>query len=74
MARMSPEQLDAFLGEVRISMLTSVYADGRPTAVPVWYEWSGGKALVFTNANSEKVARIQANSRVALSVAEPLGA
>ena len=49
-------------------------ADGRPTAVPVWYEWSGGKASVFTSAGSEKIGRIKENPNVALSVAEPVGA
>jgi PPOX class probable F420-dependent enzyme len=71
---MNNEQLSAFLAEPRIASLISVYGDGSPTAVPVWFEWSGGKALIFTSAGSEKVARIQANSHVALSVAEGVGA
>ncbi len=73
MAKMNAEQLDAFLAKPRIAMLTSVYADGRPTAVPVWFEWNGGKALVFTSESSEKIARIKANNKVALSVAEGVG-
>lgn len=73
MAKMGQSQLDAFLAEPRIAMLTTVYADGRPTAIPVWFEWNDGKALVFTNEGSEKIARIKANGRVALSVAEAVG-
>ena len=74
MARMSLDQIHSFLAEPRIATLTSIYADGRPTAVPVWFEWNDGKALVFTSAGSEKVARIRANRQVALSVAEAVGA
>ncbi len=73
MAKMDAGQLDAFLAEPRIAMLTTLYSDGRPTAVPVWFEWADGKALVFTNGSSEKVARIKADGRVALSVAEAVG-
>lgn len=73
MAQMTPAQRDAFLDQPRIATLISLTASGRPTAVPVWYEWDGAVARVFTYGTSEKVGRISADPRVALTVAEPVG-
>jgi PPOX class probable F420-dependent enzyme len=73
MAAMTTEQRDAFLREARIATFISLYADGAPAAVPVWFEWDGGRARLFTGRRSEKIRRLQANPRVALSVAEPVG-
>ena len=74
MTQMSAEQIDTFLQVTRIATLVSLHADGAPTAVPVWFEWDGRKARVFTDVGSEKVRRIRADGRVSLSVAEPVGA
>ncbi|HZQ34908.1 MAG TPA: TIGR03618 family F420-dependent PPOX class oxidoreductase [Dehalococcoidia bacterium] len=73
MAAMTTEQRDAFLRESRIATFVSLYADGAPAAVPVWFEWDGERARLFTGRGSEKVRRLQANPHVALSVAEPVG-
>lgn len=72
MARMSDEQRDSFLTRPRIASLATV-GGGAPTVVPVWYEWDGSAARIFTTRDSPKVARILADPRVALSVAEPAG-
>ncbi|MBI5948190.1 MAG: TIGR03618 family F420-dependent PPOX class oxidoreductase [Chloroflexi bacterium] len=71
--KMTPAQVDAFLGETRIAKLVTLYADGRPTSVPVWFEWDGAAARLFTSVDSEKVGRIRADPRVCLSVEEPAG-
>jgi PPOX class probable F420-dependent enzyme len=73
MAGMSPEQRDAFLGQPRIATLVTLYADGSPTAAPVWYEWDGERARIFTSGTSEKMRRIRRDPRVCLSVEEPAG-
>jgi PPOX class probable F420-dependent enzyme len=73
MPPMTPEQRDAFLKQTRIAKLVTLYSDGSPTAVPVWYEWDGECARVFTGRHSEKVRRIHADPRVALTVEEPVG-
>jgi PPOX class probable F420-dependent enzyme len=72
-AQMTTEQRDAFLQQPRIATFISLNPDGSPTAVPVWYEWDGAVARIFTSRNSEKIRRITADPRVALTVAEPLG-
>ncbi len=73
MARMSNTQRDTFLQAPRIATLVTLDDGGAPTAVPVWYEWDGARARLFTDRGSAKVARIQADARVSLSVAEPVG-
>lgn len=73
MARMTPERLDAFLRETRIAKLATLNADGSPNVVPVWFEWTGTDALVFTSETSSKMARIRRDPRLALSVEEPVG-
>ena len=73
MAQMSVAQRDTFLHQPRIATLVTLYADGTPTAVPVWYEWDGEQARVFTSRDSEKVRRLRAEPRVCLTVAEPVG-
>lgn len=73
MARMTPEQHDAFLRDTRIAKLVTLYADGSPTVVPIWYEWDGEHARMFTSRGSEKVRRITSDPRVCLSVEEGVG-
>src|SRR5438552_4181764 len=73
MAQMTPEQRDAFLARPRIAKLVTLYADGSPTAVPVWFEWDGGQARIFTGRTSEKARRIRADPRVCLTVDVSVG-
>jgi PPOX class probable F420-dependent enzyme len=70
---MTTAQRDAFLQQARIATFISLNPDGSPTAVPVWYEWDGAYARIFTSRTSEKIRRITADPRVALTVAEPVG-
>jgi len=73
MARMSQKQLDEYLRAPRIAKLVTLYPDGAPTVVPVWYEWDGEEARIFTGRGSAKVERIRNDNRVALCVEEPTG-
>lgn len=73
MAEMTPSQRDDFLRETRIAKLATLNADGSPTIVPVWYDWDGAAATIFTGRHSPKMRRIQRDPRVALSVEEPVG-
>lgn len=73
MTEMQPEALTTFLNETRIAKLAYLQPSGAPTIVPVWFEWDGTVARVFTSAGSRKAKRIAAEPRVALSVEEPVG-
>jgi PPOX class probable F420-dependent enzyme len=73
MASMSSAEVDAFLKETRIGKLAYLATGGGPTIVPIWFEWDGEVARIFTSAGSRKVRRITEEPRVALSVEEPVG-
>lgn len=73
MPEMTAAEADAFLRETRIAKVAYLLADGAPTAVPVWFEWDGEVARVFTSRTSPKARRIAADPRVALTVEEPVG-
>jgi PPOX class probable F420-dependent enzyme len=73
MAEMNPEALDTFLRETRIAKLAYLQPSGAPTLVPVWFEWDGSVARVFTSRNSLKMKRLAAEPRVALGVEEAVG-
>jgi PPOX class probable F420-dependent enzyme len=70
---MTPDQRHTFLHGTRIAKLATLNAGGSPTIVPVWFDWDGTTATVFTSRSSPKVKRIRADARVALSVEEPVG-
>ncbi len=73
MAEMTATQRDTFLRETRIAKLATLHPDGSPTVVPVWFEWDGRTAALFTSRRSPKVRRLRADARVALSVEEAVG-
>ena len=73
MAEMSVAERDAFLKRARIGVLATLDAAGAPLAIPIWYEWDGERARMFTSGASPKVARLRRDGRVCLTVAEPVG-
>ena len=73
MAAMSAEQRDAFLRGARIGVLATLDAAGGPLAIPIWYEWDGRRARMFTARDAPKVARLRRDGRACLTVAEPAG-
>ena len=73
MAEMSVAERDAFLGQAHIGVLATLDAAGAPLAIPIWYEWDGERARMFTAGRSPKTARLRRDGRVCLTVAEPVG-
>ena len=67
------EVRDAFLAETRIGILTTLDNSGWPISVPVWFEWDGSHARVFTTASSLKVGRLKNDSRASLLVVNNVG-
>ena len=66
---MSDEAREAFLAETRLGVLSTLRDDGAPISVPVWFEWDGSHARMFTTASSGKVARLARDARASLLVA-----
>lgn len=73
MASMSEAKRTAFLGETRLGILSMLAESGAPLAVPVWFEWDGKCARMFTSAIAPKIRRLQADARASLLVARPMG-
>src|SRR5438552_2896752 len=67
---LDPDELDAFLAEVRLAHLATVSADGRPSIRPVWFLWADGAFWMTTRLEARRGGRdIAAGSGVALSIA-----
>ena len=66
---MSDEAREKFLTETRLGVLSTLRDDGAPISVPVWFEWDGSHARMFTTASSGKVARLARDARASLLVA-----
>ena len=56
----------ARLESEQIVWLVTSGRDGYPHAVPVWFLWLDGKAVIFSEPRTAKVANIRANDKVAL--------
>ena len=66
---MLADDVRAFLAApVRPGILTTVRADGRPHAAPIWYELDGDELVFTTGAATVKSRNIARDPRVALCV------
>jgi PPOX class probable F420-dependent enzyme len=64
----SPEDLEAFVAEPRIAMLSYARRDGSPAQAPIWYAYEDGDFLMLTGATSPKAKAIGRNNRVSLAI------
>ena len=71
MAKLTSEEIDAFLAQPRTAQLVTLRASGTPHVAPVWFLWDAGRALVMADAGAIKVRNIRRNPAVALCVATP---
>jgi len=68
---MTPEQLEAFLGQrfpTPLAVVATLRRDGSPTLTPVWFRWDGEAFLVWTSETRSWVRNLLRDPRVALSV------
>ncbi len=73
MASMTPEAREAFLAQTRLGFFSTLSNDGAPISIPIWFEWDGQCARMFTGASSPKIRRLQHDPRASLVVASALG-
>ncbi len=66
------KDLRGFLSQAIIARLGTSH-DGQPYVVPVWFHYDGEAFWVIARSRSEYVRHIQANPRVALSIARDDG-
>jgi Pyridoxamine 5'-phosphate oxidase len=65
---MSPQELDAFLGEERTCRVASVGADGRPHNVPLWFVWDGTALWLNSIVKSQRWTDLKRDPRVSIIV------
>ena len=67
------KKLGELVKDIRICMFTTIDADGRPWSRPMAAQAQvfDGDLWFFTGADSEKVARLQANPNVGVAFAKP---
>ena len=49
-----------------IGWLTTVTPDGQPQTFPIWFLWSDGELLVYSDRRAKRLGNIGANPRVSL--------
>lgn len=72
--RMTPEEVRRFLGTgpARPGVLSTVRADGRPHAAPIWYDLDEDGSLMFnTGETSVKGRNLRREGRAAICVEDP---
>lgn len=70
MPKLTPKEIDQFLGAAIIARLAMVKKDGSPYVVPLWQYWDGRSMYVIARAKSQFVNYLKNDSRVAVSCAE----
>lgn len=51
----------------RIGWLTTVGADGTPRPSPIWFLWDGLTLLIYSRAETPKLANIARHPRISLT-------
>jgi hypothetical protein len=59
---------DIFLSQTQIAVISTVGTNSRPHSVPIWYEWDGDHAFMFTGVNTLKWKNLSNNPYASLCV------
>lgn len=62
--RMTPEEIAAFLDEVRTLQVASINADGTPHLVAMWFARHGDDLAFWTYGKSQKVVNLRRDPRL----------
>lgn len=65
---MTPEEVDAFLGEQRTCRVATVSPDGRPHVGALWFVWDGTSLWLYSIVRSRRWADLRRDPRVAVVV------
>ena len=71
MARSVPPEVEALITDEPIVAHLATCVDGRPHVAPVWYAYEDGTVEVVTTGR--KLANVEANPRVAMSIQQDEG-
>ena len=65
---MTEQEIDDFLTQPRVAVLSTIDAQGRPRQVPIWYHWEDGAAYLFTARSSLKWRNLQRDPHASLCI------
>jgi hypothetical protein len=65
---MSPEELDAFLGDERVCRIATVGPNGAPHNTPLWFVWDGTSLWLYSLFKSQRWTDIARDPRVSVIV------
>ena len=65
---MSAGEIDEFLAQPLVAVLSTVDGRGRPRSAPVWFHWADGAAYVFTARTSLKWRNLERRPQASLCV------
>lgn len=65
---MNQRQIEEFLAQPLVAVISTVDRRGRPRSAPIWYSWEGGEAYMFTGRRTLKWRNIQAQPHAALCI------
>ena len=63
----------ARLATEKVAWLTTVTAAGQPQSMPVWFLWSDGELLVYSDRRARRNANVAANPKVSIHLADRAG-
>lgn len=66
-----PEKLKDILDKPALAHVATVTPAGGPRTSPMWFEWDGERILLSHTKARAKYRDVQANGRIALSIADP---
>lgn len=66
-----PPQVDAFLAQPNPAVISVLRPDGSPLSVATWYAWEDRRVLVNMDETRRRLAYMQNDPRVSLTVLEP---
>jgi PPOX class probable F420-dependent enzyme len=63
-----PDNVRAFLTDVRLAVFTSINRDGSPHTTGLWYELRGDEIILNTGTASKKVRNLRRDARASVCV------
>lgn len=65
---MNTDELNLFLSQTLIAVISTVDENGHPRSAPIWFHWEDGAAYMFTSRNTLKWRNIQNNPHASLCI------
>ena len=65
---MNQRQIEEFLTQTRVAVISTVDSACRPRSAPIWFEWEDGAAFMFTSRRTLKWRNIQATPHASLCI------